>query len=588
MNALLKSMRGDWRFALCNGVFALYALHYLLPFDPLVLGILANLLVFIVPGLGWLGVLRPRCGDVIAGVLVLNASSLGVLLAASLARWLVGGPVSSAFFFSFLVAVTNVGIAWFPRPPGGFGFPGGRTLAAGCLSAFLLYGALFLGADRIPSLADLDEEVPGTSYGLVAELRPTMTSNMGYWFYFAHPPLSNLYTAYSVLFMERLDDMAYYHSAASALDAVNRDGGERTFDYPGADGESIAMTVRRTAEGVVLRTREAGGKTGETAFADMPDAARRFSEWDRANFRRARLLPAVRASNIFLISLSFLALFLWTRSLTGSRVLPALVGLAFVLSPGSTVRSVSATHLAAANYTLLLFAYALVRSEERAADPGRSGWTALAGFMAAWAEQKTIVLVAAFVLCSAAASAWRRRSLPQAARDLFYRPVLGYVAGLAAFWTYGLLVSAWTFVHFHIASHIVHRVRHPGLDGGRGYPGVLDLWQGFVVEAPLVLLVAASIVTGWRKIRRAPVPLLLVWIGLGAVGYSLVDWKQTRHLCTLLPAMSLVPVYLAAPAGPGERNALPWAYAALLAYSAAFLVMLGVDFDFYRPWPPIW
>ena len=71
-----------WLAVFCNAVFLLYGLHYLLPLHNFILSILINLLIFIVPGIGWIGILKEKVKDSAMILFLIVFFSLGILVTA--------------------------------------------------------------------------------------------------------------------------------------------------------------------------------------------------------------------------------------------------------------------------------------------------------------------------------------------------------------------------------------------------------------------------------------------------------------------------------------------------------------------------
>ena len=194
----------------------------------------------------------------------------------------------------------------------------------------------------------------------------------------------------------------------------------------------------------------------------------------------------------------------------------------------------------------------------------------LAGAMAGWANQKLLPIAAAVVLwelvrrigektgpedssgqtpASSATGRWLRRLFA------FSIPI-GFVVGTLTFWLYGLWVDAEIFYIEHIQHHLVGRVTHDDALGYGGYPSIpglwLELWQhtGFLL-LPLGIAALGVLCTrkaarpsgdvaasGWRDTPG----LWAVWFVLTAVAFSLIDWRQTKHLMPLLLPLLLAPV----------------------------------------------
>jgi hypothetical protein len=148
---------------------------------------------------------------------------------------------------------------------------------------------------------------------------------------------------------------------------------------------------------------------------------------------------------------------------------------------------------------------------------------------------------------------------------------LGFVAGTAAFWLWGLAVDAGEFWQSHLRIHYVDRLLyHNPLQFG-GYPTRTELWVEFWQHTGYVLLpmgLAALVVLAAQKGNEATARaqaqpdsarplyspgLWLTWAFLTAVVFTLVDWRQTKHLTPLLLALVVAPAYWSA-LGIGGRT----------------------------------
>jgi len=171
---------------------------------------------------------------------------------------------------------------------------------------------------------------------------------------------------------------------------------------------------------------------------------------------------------------------------------------------------------------------------------------------------------------------------------------IGFAVGTLTFWLYGVWVDAKVFYIEHLQHHLVGRVTHDAALGYGGYPSIpalwLELWQhtGFLL---LPLGIAALGVLCTRKATRPgdgengtaaagwrdTFGLWAVWFVLTAVAFSLIDWRQTKHLMPLLLPLCLAPAALAA----ADRRTLRLVVAALatvLLWNVVALWRLAGDF----------
>ena len=79
--------------------------------------------------------------------------------------------------------------------------------------------------------------------------------------------------------------------------------------------------------------------------------------------------------------------------------------------------------------------------------------------------------------------------------------------------------------------------------------------------------------------RSALVALLALWVLLGAAAFTATDWRQTKHLSLLAPALALLGAALLR----GQPSALRWGIRAALGISLVFnaiwIARLAADFE---------
>lgn len=524
-------------------------------FQPFIVGAI----IFLLPGLAWTN-LRTDDGAIALFRIVV------VSLLASLAAWLVlmipPGPTNRIAFILTLAAITNAGL-WFGGRRGWFDLAAVRKPlpAALMVVAGLFYLQSYLGAAYfIPPLEDQDMETQGTAYGLINEGQPTMVTNRDTRFFFAHPLLLHFWIGESALISDDLERLRYFHEHAEAVEGVTSS-----------------------------EAREAEFKKSFAQFVADP------------------VLVPSRTPNIFLSLLVIFPLGLLVFRLSGSMVAAVGVGVLYATIPEIYARTAYGGYLALTNFLLVSSAYLYLHASgllpgRQVAPPltsksGRFGF--IATFLSGWADQKAVLMpMAAPVHAGLRAlldlgpvkvftEGWKRPDV-QAAMIA----TLGFIVGWAVFAAYGLLTAPQEFVQDHLKGHIVDRLRMTGVDvlpGGPGwYPSVVSLWIEFFDHTGW-LLVAATVPAAVYALTRLRDGhgLLLVWAGIGFVGFSLVDWRQTKHLAHILPAM----VMMTALYWASLKGWLKIAFTALLlvaiAWNAARTGLLMADFDYIKP-TPIW
>ena len=190
---------------------------------------------------------------------------------------------------------------------------------------------------------------------------------------------------------------------------------------------------------------------------------------------------------------------------------------------------------------------------------GKLAWLncSLSGVFAALSDHKMMLLPMSVVIWNALGS-WRKMRFKAAAKALSHPVAIGFFVGTLMFWAYGLSISPKDFWMDHVRYHLVNRVLNinaRGLDMSH-YPSLGGLWLEFWQHTGYLLLPLGAIalwilcfrnasinkgenkqsVSGWRGMPG----LWAIWTLLVAIAFSIVDWRQTKHLAPLT-----LPLFLA-------------------------------------------
>jgi hypothetical protein len=300
-------------------------------------------------------------------------------------------------------------------------------------------------------------------------------------------------------------------------------------------------------------------------------------------------LLETRTPNIFVAALTVALLGAWLTRLSGSAWYAVLVAAVYATCPEVFVRSSYAGYFAIGTLFML---HMLMAATSRDRGVGFAG-----GALAAVSDHKTLLVPAAIAAWELARTrlAW---GFERAWYAVTNPVVLGFAAGTAVFWIYGLMVSPHDFWMDHVRHHLADRVLNynaRNMDLSR-YPAVVPLWlelfrhTGYVL-VPLGGVMLATLcaqrengdnrVAGWRGQAGLWTMTALVM----GIAFSVVDWRQTKHLAPLL-----LIVALAIGAGgrrPSWRAGLAVVTAGVLAWNAWMLVRLANDFS-ALPATPEW
>jgi hypothetical protein len=487
-------------------------------------GLFAAALVTLIPGLCWSARWGPRGAGRIA--LALGLSTLALLAVFLALRWTGRAPTPLAVAAG--LALLGGAPLPFLRGRGRIAVPWPSLGTAVVAAAALAWFALAV----VPPQEDQDMEMQATAHALATRQTPTTLTNRSTAYFFAHPPLLHFWQAGTFALSGRLSRVAYYDEAG-----------------------------RRAARGRFVEP------PAEAPLARRPH----YDEWKpllRRFLAEPQLWPA-RQVTVLLAAVAAGLLAALAGSLSGSAAAGVAVAAVFVTFPDTLVRAAFAAYFAA---DVLLSLVILDGLED---DPARET-TLLSSALAFLVDQKGLLVPAAWALAAPWAAGWKR-----------LLPLAGALIGAGAFLTYGLVVDAPTFLFDFVSEHVTRRLSGSDIrfaaDAARFYPSIPELWTEYVGRYGLafvawaVLAVAVALRRPRPAARAAAAAVLL-----GALVFSLVDWRQTRHLA-LLTAPAVIAIAGSWPRSPLWRRAALIAAAALVARNLWAAWPLLSSFESLRP-----
>ena len=125
--------------------------------------------------------------------------------------------------------------------------------------------------------------------------------------------------------------------------------------------------------------------------------------------------------------------------------------------------------------------------------------------------------------------------------------ILGFISGSIIFWIYGFSVDPNIFITEHIRHHFWDRILHINALGYDHYPTIIELWRTFCKNSGYLFMFMSAISVSFllcnmrRKGRDKSI--FPIWCIVGAIIFSIIDWRQTVHLSLIMPAL-LISVFL--------------------------------------------
>jgi hypothetical protein len=530
-----------------NLPFVLYHPAAPLLTEPLSRSLAINAVLFLIPGLPLAGILANRRPSLKPFLLFVIIGSFTVFVAVVIVFFLAHIPVSAGAIWNTTWALTNLFFILNIVLCGEATSIIGRLIRlhkVGVTLFFVAYITFYIGAVRIvPITGDNDDEMQFTVHGLLTSLEPSAFTPRDTTHYFAHPPLLHMCIAGSFLYYDRWADMAVFDSnLATSISSPREELGKRIEHY----------------------------------------------------FKNPHRIET-RTPNIFFGALTIACLGAFIAGSSAGLVITFLTAIAYMLTPEVFVRSSYGGYFAIGNLILMGIAFA---EEERSLSPKYARFACfLTGALAAVADHKLVVVVASLALWEALRS--KEPVKTRAISALKHPTVSGFATGTALFWLYGLTISAKSFWIDHVRFHLLDRIIHqptPWQVPGH-YPGVVALWLEFTRDTGWLLLplaLMAFLILLWKdrtsgmsdfgKEWQSTTGFWLLWTTFIALVFSVVDWRQTKHLCIMTLPLFLAPAR-AAEQSKVSRLLIVIVFALLIAWDLKTIAALSVDFQSVQKFP---
>jgi hypothetical protein len=176
---------------------------------------------------------------------------------------------------------------------------------------------------------------------------------------------------------------------------------------------------------------------------------------------------------------------------------------------------------------------------------------------------------------------------------------MGIAAGWITFAAYGMAVAPHDFIYDHLQEHLRDRFRlqdlrmagasREGVERARiTYLSIAGVWREFADHLGWIAAGLGAVALAWcvRRIR-GPEGLMLLWVVGGGLLFSLMDWRMTKHLALLIPAIVAAIGFFWGSRGPRARAVVGVVVAAALVWNLWRTGHLMADFRYLRP-TPLW
>lgn len=539
-----------------NFVMATYIVLHTLKHQNFFMGIAINLLIFIVPGFSIVYHFnKKKYSSITIMFLTLLFSTLSSItcIGFHLICHIQPNPITFVLWIFF---VSNISLLSTKEPS----FEQTITLCRKdcvtlCILVCLVYVSYYyIATYQISYLFDSDIERSGTSYGLLHTGKPYLLTDRDSSFFYAHPPLMNTYSATTILLSGNLPETKHYYDSAM----------ERLFwishkFYPDEEvllndpsGYKILAKIKTVTQGNLIFENILPSKIisidgiGRTKCFPVfentmqQETLRKYKINDllnnmEKNYAKNPLFFAGRLPLSFLSFLSCILLFTIIIKTSHSSLLATIGSLLYFSFPEIAIFGSSGIYTTLINVSMLFLVYFYIFHKEKM-------WLLfLAGVLCGLTSQKTIILPLSITIWEFITTKDLYKNIKQI---VFNKAILGFIFGLMIFWFYGISTEPKTFFIEHFKHHIFDRIFHINTLGYSGYPTITKLWYDFGKNLGFwffMVSILAINIQFFRKFlkEKSTLGIFFIWFTLGALCYSLVDWRVHYHLLIIVPAMTI-------------------------------------------------
>ena len=447
-----------------------------------------------------------------------------------------GIPVGQVSYFSALAVTGNffLGRNLLKNKEIVFATKGKKYYLYAILVFVVAGGLSFWGATRVvPVLQDHDSVMECPTYGLAKTLKPYCIETRVP-FYFAKGPTSHFIYAFPLVLTDRLERVKHYYDTAQA-----------------------ALQVHDFKKHIVAMWHA------------------EFKRWFPKH--GDRVIIETRTTSIYISIMLALLLFAILAEIAPSYFLATLLNVVFLTLPEIFVRNSYAGYQNISNFFLLLAIYHFINNCE--------DW--LTPLLLATTNHKCVLIL------GLAVGVWLLLNKVKW-RVFVNKTMVGLLAGMILLYAYGLVIHPSSLVEDQFQRHGIDRLLHQNPNKGMNYPSITGLWSMFAFNYgyPFLLLALVSTTLLYRNRKIFPRAMVLVFvIAATALLFSLVDWKMTKHLDLMVPAIMLVIGYgfrdRCWKSSGKYRVAVLTVIAIVLINNAWIITKLAHDFNWLKV-TPIW
>jgi hypothetical protein len=443
----------------------------------------ALILIFLFPAAG-LVLFSPSNGllKIVRGFVYSTVVSLAVFTAFVLLNL----PVQQLSYLAALILLGNFFLVFnlLRNKEIVFAKTGGRFYLFAALAVAVAGGLSFWGAVRVvPVLQDHDSVMECPAYGLATTLKPYCIETRVP-FYFAKGPTSHFIYAFPLVLTDNLERVKHYYNTS-------------------------------------------------LASLHLPDFKKNIVRVWHSEFKRwfpkqkDRVILETRTTSVFISIMLALLLFAVIAEMVNSHTLAFVLTLVFSTLPEIFVRNSYAGYQNVSNLFLLLAIYYFIKNCE--------DW--LTPLLLATINQKCVIVL------GLAVGVWLLYHKTNFKKIVLNKTLVGFLIGMLLLYAYGFLIHPQSLLEDQFQRHGIDRLLHQNPLPGMKYLSVGGLWSLFAFNygAFFIVLFLFSAVLLIRNRRLFPRELVLLFLVVAtALVFSLVDWRMTKHLDLMVPAMMLV------------------------------------------------